>query len=633
MNKYHCGYLAAVLLGGMSTGYAQTFSVDIGKTEITGNLSTTVTAGTGIRTKDPTASLIGTSFGNNGKPKGGTGAETNDDGDMNFRRGDVFASPTKIFTRLNLTDGRYSIVLSTRAWVDATLETATVSQGNIPGENAHNQTLSDFRFTNMNKFANVAPWEAYGSARWSLGNDNPLSIRVGRQTMNWSVAHFFIDASHLNPVDLSALEEPGSLPDREVNIPTGFLDAKYKMNSGVEIEGFYQLEQRPFNLPGCGTFYSEKNIGTDPGCNAVIFTEFIGVNALYLPASYAVWDNSAYAVSHGDYDPRLSDRYYSEHKQGGLTVRYHVKALNLDTSIYLLNLESRIPIVDAAKSNNPSAWLSPDPELLSLGAPTKVAALATVAKSIPYFFQYPGDIHTIGVNATTKLHGWHLATEMEYTPNQAVQVSPVDVILSYYGLTTPFTPRVASKAAGSVTNDFDRLHNVRADVNVMRVIPNVLKAKQVVVFAELRDSGLPGIPSMSQTRYGRGFQWGFSSEGFGGMSACGAVTSPLSQPLAGCFNKGFITANAFAYRTRVALNYDLGHNLTVSPLVTWSHDVKGYSWDGQIVQGRGVVTPAVEWKWKKKYFGGISYTAEATVSTYNQAEDRDNAKAYVGINF
>jgi hypothetical protein len=598
----------------MSVAYGQTFKVELGSTEIKGNLATTVTEGTGIRTNNPERQLVGTSFGSNGKPKGGTGSDTTDDGDLNFRKGDVFSSPSKIFSRLNLTDGRYSMVLSVRAWADATLLNHDVPQGNIPGGVVYNQTLSDNRFTNLNKFANVVPWEAYGTVKFG----DSSWIRVGRQAIDWSTARFFLDSSHINPIDTTALDAPGALLDREVSIPTGFLDAKYKMRSGVEVEAFYQLEQRLFNLAGCGTFFNQVNLGMDPGCKGMVANAFTGVNALYLPSADSVWDNSSYSVAHGDYTPG-GNKYHNEHEQGGLAIRYHVNSLNLDTSLYILNLESRVPVISGRTSTNPdgvaASGNTPDPGLVQAGAPLYYAALASELKTIGYIWDYPGNIHTFGFNASTKLHGWHATTEVEYIPNQAVGQNAPDLVMALLAMNSPLLHRSIGLPPGAYDRGYDRLHNLKVDMNLVRVIR------------------ITNLPSLSQTRYGRGFQWGFSTQGFGGMAACGAAVSPLSGNITGCVNKGYITANAFGYRTRLALNYDAGHGLILSPAVTWAHDVRGNSSDTQILQGRGVISPSLEWQWRKKYFGGVSYTAEATGSTYNTLEDRNYVKIWGGFNF
>jgi hypothetical protein len=256
-------------------------------------------------------------------------------------------------------------------------------------------------------------------------------------------------------------------------------------------------------------------------------------------------------------------------------------------------------------------------------------------KTIHYIWDYADNIHTFGVNASTKLHGWSTSGEIEYIPNQAVGINASDSLMTTLGYTTPLTKRDAALLAtpGSYMRGYDRYHNLKVDLNTMRVFPNVLKAKAFVVFVEAQDSAITNLPSLSETRYGRGFQWGFSTQGYGGMAACGAAVNPLSGNITGCVNKGYVTANSFAYRTRWALAYAWKNGLALTPTVTWAHDVRGNSADGQIVDGRGSITPAVDWQYKKKYFGGVSYTTQPTSSTYNTQQDRDYAKIWVGYNF
>jgi hypothetical protein len=352
-----------------------------------------------------------------------------------------------------------------------------------------------------------------------------------------------------------------------------------------------------------------------------------------LPAADAAWDNVGWSLAHGEELPRTADVYSNEHSQGGLAIRYHVKRLNLDTSLYALNLESRVPILGADKSSNPSAVFSPDPALLQAGAPVMMAAIASLAKTINYFWEYPGNIQTYGFNASTKLHGWRVTTELEYVNNLPVGRNAADFLTVLFGGGGPLQKYSTLLANGAYFRNYDRLHNVKADMNAARVFPKVLKAKQLVLFIEAQESAISNLPSLADRRYGRGFQWGYSTQGFGGLPACAAVTSPLSDNLTGCVNKGFVTATAFGYRTHVALNYEVGHGVTLSPVVTWAHDVRGNSADVQLVQGRGVISPALEWEIKKRYFGGVVYRAEATASTYNEAQDRNNLKLYTGINF
>ncbi len=626
---------AALFLSATVPVYAQTIplptgeTVNLGSSGITANLASTATGGVAIRTSNPDPTLIGSSFGSNGKPKGGvTTGDATDNGDINYRKGDVFDAPIKLFSRLTLTDGAYSVVVSTRAWVDPALETGDVSNGNGPNGFQYNQPLGDNGLTQLNKFANIVPWEAYATAKWPLGKD-ALTVSVGREAVDWSKALYFIDYAHIAPFDITALNEPGALTDREVNIPTGLLSAKYKLAAGLSVEGFYQLEQREDNLPACGTFSSVVNIGVDPGCAGVTDNAFTSVNAKYLPASAAVWDTASYSLANGDVIPRIGDTTPGAHEQGGVAVRYHLAPANLDMSLYFLNLESRLPFVAVNTDVNPSASKAPNAGLLAAGAPVGYAGLATVLKNQSYHYDYPGNIRTVGFNAATTLLGWKVAGEVEYIDNQPLQVNTPDILSAVLGAPNLIANRL-QPGTNATFKSVDQHHEATVDVNFIRVLPHVLRARALVLLAEFRYQGVMDLPPLSEVRYGRSFAFGSSADGTQG---CLATESPQAQDISGCFNKGFVTSNAVAYRLRAALSYAVGSGFSVSPSLLWSHDVSGYSADGQILQNRRIIKAAVDWAWKKKVFGGVSAVYQVNASTYNVQRDRDYVELYAGVNF
>lgn len=65
---------------------------------ITGSWNTRIVAGASMRTSAPSKHLVGKGFRSDGKPKGGDGADTADDGNLNYGKGDVFSNLYKIVT-------------------------------------------------------------------------------------------------------------------------------------------------------------------------------------------------------------------------------------------------------------------------------------------------------------------------------------------------------------------------------------------------------------------------------------------------------------------------------------------------------------------------------------------------------
>lgn len=143
---------------------------------------------------------------------------------------------------------------------------------------------------------------------------------------------------------------------------------------------------------------------------------------------------------------------------------------------------------------------------------------------------------------------------------------------------------------------------------------------------------LPGLPPLSTARYGRGFQYGFSREGYGDIASCPAIAVPGGGNPAGCVNKGFVTSAAFGYRLNATLAYELGA-LHLTPALGWAHDVAEYSPTGQLIKDRKIVRPSLSWEYGKTMFGGLSYSHDLKSSTYNNADDHDYVQTWIGLHF
>jgi len=72
---------------------------------------------------------------------------------------------------------------------------------------------------------------------------------------------------------------------------------------------------------------------------------------------------------------------------------------------------------------------------------------------------------------------------------------------------------------------------------------------------------------------------------------------------------------------------------TVTPSVYWSHDVKGYSADGQFNEGRQALGLAVKFSYAKKYSLDIGATSFNRNAKYDPLRDRDFYYATANISF
>ena len=98
---------------------------------------------------------------------------------------------------------------------------------------------------------------------------------------------------------------------------------------------------------------------------------------------------------------------------------------------------------------------------------------------------------------------------------------------------------------------------------------------------------------------------------------------------------GFITENSWGYRARAIFNYsDVFAGVNLTPTVSWSHDVDGYSpANGSgFVEDRKALGLALNADYLNTYNAGISYT-RFFGGDYNLTKDRDFISASVGLSF
>lgn len=454
----------AVLISCSSLASAKT-DIRIPSLDADVSVDTTVTAGVGVRTTHADRRLIGKSFDSSGRPKGGIGTDVNEDGNLNYSKGDVFTAPVQAFSRVTMTHDDYRLVASARAWADFETLYGEIPQGNIPNGYRANARLSDRGFNRLNRFAGVRLWEAYASGTWKISPSASVDAKVGRSVLNWSISKSFNAQGAITPIDLSAARMPGVVARDEVAIPTGMLNLSATVD-GATVGGFYQFERSVDNLPACGTFFGVLDVGFDAGCSGLSANTFFPTPASALPADAARYDNDAFGLAAGAVLPRKGDVYIGVHSQFGISAAFKPVA-GLDVRIYFLNLASRLPYITAI-TGDVAAFQRPDPIFVAAGAPAGYAGTASFLKTAGYRFDYPGNIRTFGANFTFTQGGNTVGAQVDFSDNLPVQLNTADVIEQIFGA-GPLVPRVLGMPPGSFSNGYDRLRSLNLMVTASMI--------------------------------------------------------------------------------------------------------------------------------------------------------------------
>ncbi|MGH8080123.1 MAG: DUF1302 domain-containing protein [Lysobacter sp.] len=591
--------------------------------QIQGQWNTRIVAGTSVRMGDAKPHLLGKGYASDGRPKGGNGADTADDGNLNFDKGDAFSTLFKIVQSVDLKYRDVGLNLSARTWYDATLDTREVAQGNVPNGFNAGAPLSDDGFSRSNKFSGFLWLNAYVYGHLKLDEDSALDVRVGKQSVKWGNGLFLQGINQVNPLDYTTLRRPGTDPASEAQIPVEMLWAKWTLDSKLSLEGFWQWNWRASEYDPCGTFFSGSDLGIERGCAGIQSNAYYPINSASRDAG--PWLSDGFMQSMGAILPRDRDRYGSDRGQYGLSLRYRDDKTGLGWGAYFLRINSRAPYLDATVIDPARTDPTLVPRLIAAGVPTAYAQLSARLSTIREIWEYPDDIRIFGLSVDAKVKGWKLGAELSHTQDQPVQLNTADMFRALTSNGGPIGQRNAVLAPGAVLVGYDRIDKTQLLVNAQRSFAGVLGAQQATLSGEVAYSHA-GLPPLSEARYGRGFHWGFSPEGYGGV--CPQVQNPR-----GCIDEGFYTRNAWGYRVRAQLDYALGGTWTLSPSLSFGHDVRGFSIDNQLVEDRRQLTLGVLAKYGKNCFASLSYTDYAGSAHYDPLADHDFASVAVGATF
>jgi hypothetical protein len=594
-----------------------------GDAEGKGTWKTRVVAGTGVRLNDPSRHLVGKGFRSDGKPKNGDGADTADDGNLNYGKGDVYSSLFKVTSSLDLSYRNVGVAASARAWYDHTLEDSDVPQGSGASAFAPNRPLDDHGLSRSNRFSGFMWLNAYAYGHFALSDQQALDLRVGKQTIRWGEGLFLQGINQVNPTDYTTLHRPGTDPATEAQLPVEMLWGRFTFSPHWSAEAFWQWKWRPSELDPCGTFFAGTDLGIDPGCGGIESNAYYPINA-HSPGA-GTWLSDGYQYAAGGVLPRSPTRDGRNSGQYGATLRYTFDRPASYLAAYYLRYNSRMPILDAttidpAQQNNALV-----PTLVAAGVPLADAQLSARLSSIHVLWEYPNDIRLWGLSGSTTVGGWKLGGEASYTQDLPVQINTADMFAALTRNGGPIGARNPAITPGGVLYGFDRYERAQVLLNASRAFVSVWGAQSASVAAEVAYSHTD-LPGLMDVRYGRGFHWGFSTEGFGG--GCPAIQNP-----AGCVNGGYYTRSAWGYRLKGTLSYAVGHGVVLTPGLSFGQDVHGYSVDSQLVGGRRAATASLTATLDKRWFATLTYTNYLGHPTYDTLADHDFATFAVGATF
>jgi len=560
---------------------ALAFDFSAGK-DFAGYWNNTLAAGVTLRGTNADYQLIGSA--NSNQYPGSFGAVTvNDDSNLNYpHAGNVVAAPLTLVSELNLLfQGRYGAFVRLRGWYDIALENTGVPHGNVPNGYTPGASLSDSGFRMANRFFGAQITDAFLQGSFALG-DVGMFLRLGRQTVNWGQGQLYPGINSFNPLDVSWLLRPGGGVLDDGFLPLTRLYMSFQFPGGLTLDGFYNFEWASSNLPACGEWGSFLDTAFDAGCNKA--TPAIGVpDREVLQKGLAI--NSLNNISASTWN------------QFGLAARYFLEPIATQFALYYVRFNSVNPVVNISHGASPSA--------------IEVASV------------YPGGVQELALSISSGIRNFTFYGELLTTFGQPFQRNFPSLIQGAVNAQGPYAAGIQSTPVGSFFPGYVKLDPIQFLFGGTVQLPSVVGLSQMLLTVEGNLQGTPSFPSTNVERLFRNGNFGtatYNGSCQGGDNVCAV--------------DGFATPWVFGYRLRLqATTYFAGTTIALTPVVSFSHDVVGYSADGTMVQGRVSGSLALRLSYRQMAFVQASGTWFRLDTPYDFLRDRGVYNFSVGATF
>lgn len=575
------------------------------------------TVGVGVRGRDAQAQLVGAGAGQGDQPEfpGASGAVgVNDDSQLNFpKAGALYSAPLTLNSELSLRHrSGQGVFLRVRAWYDMALEGNDVSHGNGPNVYTANSRLGDAGFRGSARFAGVDIYDAYFFGHYRVGGARFL-LRIGRQAIDWGTGLLYPGINAFNPTDVAWATTPGARIANGGKLPVNRIFTSFAGPAGMAIEGFLNLEFRPSVMPGCGTYSNNLDNGMNPGCNLATTAGLPD-----LPAALAIGTRNYYMgqlyaggrFPEGGTDTRPMSGEPSRWSGYGVSIRKFVVPLDTELGFFFTGYTSPSFINAAVAGETPLDFS------LNTMFPTGVKAWAVSAetgrKNLTVSAQFT---RTLDFPAHYNAPGYITGTTQGVGPFGFMKSDCIERECQTY---------------------------FRADTSQLQLggtwqLGRALGMSNATLMAEADmqwNTNLPPVDGPGAIRIGRYGNFGdadwTNTEGY----VCDP--GPLSNGIVNkCTIDGFATPFAMGYKVRLQNTFpNVGLGVSLTPVVTFGHDVTGYTVDQFTVVG-GRVSLAAFLRAdtpRHKYFvelGALFYRGD---TEWDLQRDRGQYTCTLGVN-
>ena len=520
--------------------------------------------------------------------------------------------------------------------------------------------------------------------------ESELSLRVGRQVLNWGESTTLVANSlnSISPPSLVRLQLPGS-DLKELFTPVPLVFGSVGLTDNVTLEAFYQWAWEPVEVGPPGTFLSTSDIAGGGDYAMLSFAKAPeDPEGMSTPAGLtALLSDSSRTLMRGpDRRPRDGGEY-------GFALKTFLPDFNNGTELafYYMNYHSRFPIASlpAAEASScrddvsgvpapPLPGLSP--EMLACTGAADDPAAATAAligfatgnpESFPgnalpvdtatIFLEYPEDIRMYGVSFNTTVGSVGLQGEVAFRDNLPLQIHQADLVFAalqpafpeedveLLGVATIPGNRNAvpdfvetryrgnSVQPGDYIRGYERMkvaHYNLGGTMTFGASQNPIGATQVLMIFEFGAVQVFDMPSLDELQFnGPGADTHYSP-GADGTGSGGTADARRQNPTQQ--TSGFPTELSWGYRLLSFITYDnVLYGANLSPLLGVFHDVDGYSpGPGEsFIESRKQFLFGLRVDYLSTYGAELRYNWYTGAGEHNQLRDRDFLQLSLNYSF
>lgn len=545
----------------------------------------------------------------------GAASVNNDNGNLNYDKGELVNAVFRYAPRLQLTHPRFGLDLSAVAFYDPINYDFTEFHPNNFEDNNGFQPRNTKRSKSARKDISLGVnlLDAFVSTDLLLPGGRELSVKLGNQLLSFGTTTTLIlnGLNVVNPPDANIRFLPGSdLRDVFQRVPLAVLNTS--LTDSTALTGFYQLAWKPVTLPPIGSYYSSSDfIGAGDPYVGVLFGKPREDPDNQVGVQERTQGNANLLSNAGRTVYRFPDRNARDSGQYGIGLNYLADWLN-NTSFDLvyLRLHSRLPTVSfiAAQEGCSNRSANQADALVACQGfalnPLGVEPLPidTVGPTV----DYPEDIDTFGISFSTNLGTVAWTGEVAYRPNQPFQIDAIDVGFAAlqpvfpseslnFGVVTIPGDRVAipdyvetvyrnnpSVQPGEFIQGYERFRSMSFNTSFLFLFgasDNPFGADQVTTLVEFGAQQVLNMPSLDELQLatpGTQFHRSAGVDGSGTPTPSQTRAPPEVRLNPTLQDDGFATAFSWGYRVLGQLSYEnVVPGLKLSPQFTFFHDVNG----------------------------------------------------------